>query len=605
MCALSNLHLSPTRSDAWRHASPQVATNVPYRLHTTHSTPLTSLESNAVKEAYTIVRRDLESDRLTHHHGTTGCEELNKALLHNLCGRLQLPLLSATSKLLVCDAARLFARKHLPSEKGGGLGPEFRAGDEKQCFEERGSISPSVDDRRGKRRVLVDGIGGDAMVPCLPVETCLAVVAQLKTLHRLWLFAVHQRSRGGVASTQHGGGGTDDQGKGDGRASRQGRRLRRCIVADELLEALFALHETSTDVSTTKATGGSAADDEAFGAHTHELDKLIPMRCVVELLEAYDIRPNARSGNSTMYSSPKDDRSDESEEARVSIRSLLEMLLGGQDGWDNASQTDVLREGFSETPDTQFLATLEYTGVIEASRGSPILMRSESRGGAGGLKSQSSGEGLVLYGGSDSISLDALVEHNRPPLQNERANALDVDGLHDDADGSQEDSTACANIAHANMCSPPPLPPLGVAHAQRDVAARWFQLGDVDVPSRLDRKEDESELFGSATRRSHHTARRSTTGRLSFRGGSQTPADVVQCRPVLAGSQKPRAASVLLSSAPVPHRERSTSSSVAQRRQATGTPPQQLGIASHHALQQPEYVRYRNVYQRLRVRQFR
>jgi hypothetical protein len=558
----------------------------PYRWESTVPTPLSASELAAFNAVYPTVRREVllvASSSLN----TAVDADPNVTLLSRLCERLQLPLVSSTSQGLIREIS--LAQTSI-AKKSDEFGDNNISSSTTKFAHQ--TTTPSV----------------------LPIEVCLRVLEKLKTLHRLWLFAVYQRARGGGGGGRHGG---------VTLAARHHHYLpRRSLVADDVIEALLSLVGSGD---------GSIPQDQDV------LDRSIPLRIVLDVLEVFDI------ANSTMregLSIAGGDNSDSSPAASptsthgtqprhpgdattesgpmVRIRDVIDVLLdsrtsgtvdvGTADSPTGDALGDPSEDNINSSATPEFLSSLVDTTV---------------GGGRRGHAGRALGPQPSMQVSHDAVWEQLLLrqavtpgEHaaSSPRLQRMQSSVdASVSAGKDTTDHEGDLGTPDPRSITPGR-SPPPLTPL-VARARMDSEVMappaltsshfyrgtvderpWFRLSEVDVPNRTDAHkllDDGDGSTGGITRRSHYNTARRLTGRLSVRAGSLTPVPAGMSRenpsPANDGTIRRSATPSLI----VPATTKQTNY------------PEPLGVASHHALQHAEFIRYRTTYKQVRVHQFR
>jgi hypothetical protein len=561
----------------------------PYRWESTAPTPLTASELAAFNAVYPTVRREVllvASSSLN----TAVNADPNVTLLTRLCERLQLPLVSSTSQGLIREIS---LAQTCVAKKSDEFADDNISSSNIKCAHQ--TTTPSV----------------------LPIEVCLRVVEKLKTLHRLWLFAVYQRARGGGGGGRHGG---------VTLAARHHHYLpRRSLVADDVIEALLSLADSGD---------GSIPQDQE-----DVLDRLIPLKIVLDVLEVFDIASSSMreglsiAGEDNIDSSPAaspttthgtqprhpgDSNVTTESGPTVRIRDVIDVLLDSRmssDGGTAGSPTgDALGDpsedntNSSATPD--FLSSLVDTTV--------------GGGLQGGHAGRAPGPQSSMRLSHDAVWEQLLLRHamtsdahaaSSPRLQRAQSSTdASVSAGKDTTDHEGDLGTPDPRSITPGR-SPPPLPPLAArARIDSEVVAPpaltsshfyrgtvderpWFQLSEVDVPNRTDAHkllDDGDGSTGGITRRSHYNTARRLTGRLSVRAGSLTPVPAGMNRE----NPSPAKNSAIRSSA-------TPSSLIVPATTKQTNYPEPIGVASHHALQHAEFVRYRTTYKQVRVHQFR
>ncbi|CUG85603.1 Hypothetical protein, putative [Bodo saltans] len=629
---VSSSSSSPTAtmmSHDHHHHHHQATMRHPFTWESTTPTPLTASELASVSAVYPAVCREVilllasSSSSSSLHAADT-----NETLLTRLCERLQLPLVSTTSRALIREISSLTKK----SSPGKTTGDERGAKNNKQSSVNSTTITATIGNRGDAQHQQT------ATVTVLPMEVCLRVLEKLKTLHRLWLFAVYQRARGS------GGGGRAPSSSGGGRHQLL-PLARRSLVADDVIEALLSLADSTATATDTDEDG---------------LERTIPLSIVLEVLEVFDIANAsmreglalARSDNSpaasptvqfsastTTHTNPTTTEEENTTGGpRVRVRDIIEVLLesksnlgsGDDDEGGSGSTGDVLGDPSevaqpSTTP--EFLLSLVDTsvGCVGGARGGGQNAAKAAVRALQPLASQTSRSAVweeLLQRHANAGRATSSPRPQRTLSSIDASSTTLGGGVAESGGAGGEDATVTPDPRSITPSrSPPPLPPLAMrlrggsevvvdgarlppsvltaAHFQRGGAEErpWFQLSDVDVPNRTDAHkllDDGDGSAGGMTRRSHHTARR-LTGRLSIRAGSLTPV------PTTGAVPSP------IKSGTIPANRRSNTpspvlpASVKQQQSF----PEPIGVASHHALQQAEFVRYRTTYKQVRMHQFR
>lgn len=602
------------------HAHQHAQVCLPHRWASTPPTPLTPAESSLAVAAYPTALRETLLAQVA---------EPNIDLLQRLCKQLQLPLISLTSQELIREIAA-----------------------QQQLSPSASSPKPTLTSPPALKTRSVEG---GASQHLLPVQTCLRVLEKLKTLHRLWLFAVHQRARGSATNSSSGNHvGISRHVIHFSQAADQKRHLtRRCVAADDIIDALMSLADSVANTSQ-----GEAESDDGGDA----LNRTIPLRLVQEVLAVFHIADSGDSGgletqqldtllggSTSVPPPPASPTSDGGaagggvEGARVRIGELIDVLL-----YSNANTAVTPGDDSGDSDERgggvpQFLASLVDTTVGAAPHGATAMLESASRYP---ITPQHSAPTLCeeLLRRQQRLPDDEPQQLQRDGTaihQGDVSNSVHMDsGMRGDSTGAHDASNGSApggspEAAHSispPSRSPPPLPLLAVredwtrkppasiltsAHFHQTSSSasdrQWFLLSEVDVPGRLDARQssdlDGDGSAGGITRRSHHTARR-LTGRLSVRAGSLTP---VPRAPSISGgggvaTSSIKAPPALVEGLPPPSPLLTRPPSVGNAGSGGATKlyaSEPIGVASHHALQQAEYVRYRNTYKQVRMHQFR